>query len=63
METCSSMWLFYILYYIASWLQMADVCSGLTEPAVGVGPMTCPLLSEQLQHIPTEGRGFAGVMG
>lgn len=36
-ETCSSMWLFYFLYCVASWLQMADVCSGLTEPAVGVG--------------------------
>lgn len=46
METCSSMWLFYFLYSTASWLQMAGVCSGLTEPAVGVGQMlTSPAAS------------------
>lgn len=39
MEACSSMRLFYFLYCTASWLQMAGVCFGLTQPAVGVGQM------------------------
>lgn len=38
-ETCSSMRLFYFTCSTASWLQMAAVCSGLTQPAVGVGHM------------------------
>lgn len=45
-ETCSSMRLFNFLRCRASWLQMARVCSGLTEPAVGVGQMlTSPAAS------------------
>lgn len=45
-RTCSSMQLFYFLCCIASWLQMAGVCSGLTKPAVGVGQiLTSPAAS------------------
>lgn len=40
---CSCVRLFYFTYSTASWLQMAGVCSGLTEPAVGGGHMLTSL--------------------
>jgi len=61
-ETCSSMWPFSSLCCTASWLQMAGVCSGLTEPAVGeVQMLTSPAASVG-EPVPHSYKGW-GVFG